>query len=231
MPLLQFQDPEVTRVLLIRHARTALNTADKIAGDKNTPIDEIGEQQAITLARRLAREFQVTALYVSPYKRALQTASAIKNELKLEIIQDDDLVELGFGKLGDLSFEEIAAYDPDLHARLKKFVLAPPDTTLQRPAIPGGEPLNAVRDRVLRFTKRITEKHKGQTVAVVTHGGLIRIAMTVFGGGDLSKRIVYWADNASITIVDFFNGNPTFRLFNDKSHLKESYSYGKPKFI
>ncbi len=231
MPEFLPQDPEVTRVLLLRHARTALNTADKIAGDKNTPIDAIGQMQAERLAQRISEDFVVHALYVSPYLRALQTAASISQRIRITPIQDEDIIELGFGDLGDMNLNEIAQWDPSLHARLIEFVNAPPDTTLQRPQIPGGEPLNLAKERVMRFTNKILADHKGQTVAVVTHGGFIRIAMTVYGGGDLSKRIVYWADNASITIVDFCNGNPTFRLFNDKSHLDEVYSFGKPKFI
>jgi len=35
----------------------------------------------------------------------------------------------------------------------------------------------------------------------------------------------------SISIIDFYKGNPVIRLFNDNSHIKEDLVLGSPRWL
>jgi probable phosphoglycerate mutase len=85
----------VTEVWLVRHAdcyRDLVDTADP-------PLSALGRNQATRLAERVQR-MQPTAVYSSPYRRAMETAKAIRDdvrvdhrliEMALEVSEDESL--------------------------------------------------------------------------------------------------------------------------------------------
>ena len=64
---------EATRLVLVRHGRTASNAAGRIQGRADVPLDPTGLDEAHAVARAL-RRFGATALYTSPLSRAHETA-------------------------------------------------------------------------------------------------------------------------------------------------------------
>jgi len=89
----------VTEVWLVRHAdcyRDLVDTADP-------PLSALGRDQATRLAERV-RRMQPVAVYSSPYRRAIETAKAISDDVRV----DDRLIEMALdvNEDGSLDFRE-----------------------------------------------------------------------------------------------------------------------------
>ena len=147
------------RIYLIRHGRQ--NTP---LCNVNVPLAEEGRTQAKLLGERLKHE-TIDAVWSSDLIRAVETADIINETLGAERVIRPDLKEICFGDMEGLSDEMIAdKYEDFLRARSKME---------KDMAYPGGECAQDVLDRVLPVMKEITERDY-ETVAVVTHGGVIR---------------------------------------------------------
>src|SRR5690348_3937351 len=95
-----------TELVLVRHAESRGNVADRAAREKGAerleldvrdadmPLSELGEQQAAGLGHHLATvpaDQRPTAVFSSPYKRALDTATAAAKGAELsEHVQLDE---------------------------------------------------------------------------------------------------------------------------------------------
>ena len=79
---------------------------------------------------------------------------------------------------------------------------------------PGGETYGELRKRVCPALEAITAAHPDQTVAVVTHAGPIRAALSVWLG--MSDEAVFRIDQrlAAVNVVDWLDGVPLIRLVN-----------------
>lgn len=150
------------RLLLIRHAESTLGASGRFAGHRDPPLSPRGRRQALRLARRLRR---VDAFYSSDLTRCRQTAALIARGRPVTLSRS--LREMHFGRWEGLAYAECARRFPRLHAR---WVADPASFTP-----PGGEPLRHMARRVRRFARTVARRHPGATVALVTHGGPIRV--------------------------------------------------------
>lgn len=89
----------VTEVWLVRHADCYQNIEDA----DDPPLSLLGREQAQRLAQRV-RKAKPAAVYTSPYRRAMETARAITDNLRV----DQRLVEMALeiGEDGSLDFQE-----------------------------------------------------------------------------------------------------------------------------
>jgi len=220
-----------TRLLLIRHGQTIHNTQRLISGRSDIPINEIGHQQAKLMAERVKAEYAIDVLYASPLQRTMQTAEYVSQACNLTVIPNQDLIEYGFGDLSDTKAATLKETNPALHEQIVAWFESDFSDSPIRPNIPGSEPIEEFKNRIRAFTDLILEKHPGQLVAAVSHGGFIKSFLYYHTGGDFSRYIPFWVDNVSLSIVDFYRGNPVIRLFNDNSHIHETLEYGRPRLL
>jgi len=91
----------VTEVWLVRHA----DCYQRMVEVDDPPLSEVGRDQARRLAERV-KHIQPAAVYSSPYRRAMETARAITDEVRI----DPRLVEmpLEISEDGALEFKETA---------------------------------------------------------------------------------------------------------------------------
>ncbi len=158
-----------TTLFLIRHGQTDWNLAGKIQGHADIPLNATGKAQAQKVAQFLKKkQVSFAALYSSDLQRAHQTAQEIAAIFALEIILAADLREGHFGKMEGLTKQERA----DLYGLMKE------EEALEKA---GGEPRDKVVARVMNYLHGIVKKHKGQHVAVVTHGWLLHSFLTHLG--------------------------------------------------
>jgi probable phosphoglycerate mutase len=75
----------ITRILLVRHGQTEWNRVERFRGRADVPLNETGLAQAEATGRRIAAEWQPTAIYSSPLSRAVKTAEAIANHFALPV--------------------------------------------------------------------------------------------------------------------------------------------------
>ena len=67
----------VTTVYLARHGESDWNAANRFQGHSDRPLTELGREQAEALADALAVRRRSSAIYSSPLRRALDTATAV----------------------------------------------------------------------------------------------------------------------------------------------------------
>lgn len=151
-----------------------------------------GHEQAATLARHLSRE-KLDAVYASPMKRVQQTLGPLLGNGVPDPVVLHDLREVDFGDWTGLVWEEIQT-----HSGISAFDWL---TELERGTVPNAESGAALRARVEPCLQRILRDHAGQTVAVFSHGGVIRMLLGILLGLPLRETAQFEIDHASVTRV------------------------------
>jgi probable phosphoglycerate mutase len=164
----------VTRLVLLRHGRTAWNNEGRAQGHADVPLDAEGEAQAKAVAPVMAA-YEPAALWTSDLARARQTADCVAAETGLEPVPDARLREFDIGpNRTGLTVAEYAAAHPEEHAALLSGDWS---------AIPGRETHDDVIGRFLpALTSYAETLGKGETGIVVTHGAAMRVASAAFLG-------------------------------------------------
>ena len=196
------------RLLLARHGQSLWNQLRKFQGANDIGLSDLGRTQAAALGSVLRSGYRVTAAYVSPMQRALETARIALAETTIEIVPIEELRELSLGEWEGCTVDEIRGREGDPYLR---WVRAPVDCPP-----PGAEALHEVSDRVVRAIDRIAAAHpNGDDVLVVAHGGVISVYACYLLGCSLNSLWRLRVDNASLTVVE----PPRVVTLNDTSHL------------
>jgi len=149
--------PAGTRVLLVRHGQSTWNADARWQGQADPPLSALGEQQALDAARHVGA---IDALWSSDLERARRTAELIGDHLGLDARVDARLRERHAGEWQGCTRDEIEEQWPGYLA------------SGRRP--PGFETDDALLDRVLSALDELRHLHAGDSVLVVTHGGIVR---------------------------------------------------------
>ena len=170
---------EPVTLVIARHGRTADTERGVFAGrdGADLPLSAAGEADAARLATALDRLGTdgspvpgvppVQAVVASPMLRAQGTAKAVADGLGLGVVgTDEGWAEMRFGAWEGLTYAEIMRRDPQaLGAWWGDASIAPP----------GGESFDSLALRVLAARERAVAAHPGESVAVLTHGGPVRV--------------------------------------------------------
>ena len=191
----------MTRLLLIRHAEPDEDARGRCYGRLDVGLSPAGLASAGWLAESL-RAVELDAVYVSPRLRAVQTAAALGASPTV----DDRLRELDFGHFEGRTYDEIEREQPEF---FRSWMETP---TLVR--FPGGESYAELRERVAAAVGDIVAANDDKTVALVSHGGVIRAALAVALGLPDDRAFALALGYARISIVDVFDGTPIVRLVN-----------------
>ena len=198
------------KLLLIRHGTTKLHANDRFWGKTDIPLSDIGIEQARQLQSRLAAE-EISTFFASPLSRALATAEIIAAGHKAKITTCDELVECNFGYAEGLTFKEIEKLYPALATELASWKAV---------SFPGGETLEQLHERVKTFIKRLDTLQPNDTVAIVSHGGPLRLLVCLLLGIDIKHWQQIRVDRGSLSIVETYPQTAIITLLNDVSHLK-----------
>lgn len=157
----------ITRLCLVRHGETPWNTERRIQGQIDIGLNQHGLRQARAAGDYL-REESATALYSSDLARAWTTAHALADATGLKAQPVPELRERKYGLFEGLTYDEAKAAHPEVYAR---FDAREPDF-----AFPGGgESLLDLSRRVVSALSAIAQRHRGETVLLVTHGGVLDV--------------------------------------------------------
>jgi probable phosphoglycerate mutase len=150
-------------ILVARHADAEYETHHW--ADEGGSLTHAGRVQAHDLGRRLV-DRGVVHVWTSTYARAVQTAEIVASQLGVTVTTREGLREFSVG-----SFTGSRAEDP--FAETYAAWLA---GDLER-RLPGGETAAEMRRRMHHVLHEIAEKHPGETVLAVSHGGLMRLTL------------------------------------------------------
>jgi alpha-ribazole phosphatase len=192
-----------TRLVLVRHGEPDESMHGRCYGSLDVPLSAAGLRRAAAVGETL-RDHEVEAVYSSSLQRAFDTARAVASAHGLEAIPRDALRELDFGELEGMSHEEIASEHPELY----RFWMEDPSKV----RFPGGEALSDLRARVLPEVAGIRERHAGQAVAVVAHGGVVRVVLA--DALELPDTAFFRLDQpyGALSVVDWIEGVPVVRV-------------------
>lgn len=162
-------------IYMVRHGLTLSNKEKIYAGWSDEELSDEGIVQTKNLANRLEK-LNISAIYTSPIKRALQTAQIFGEFLKVPVILDKSLKEMKLGQWEGLSEKEIATLYPK---KWEMWNIKPVCLYLR-----GRESLISVQNRVLKVVNKIICKNR--ISLAVTHVALIRCLILFYKGLDLN---------------------------------------------
>lgn len=202
-----------TRLYFIRHGITEWNIDGRYQGSTDIELSETGKKQAKLLGERF-KNIDLDVVYASPLKRAYVTAEAVSNAKGVPIIKCDNFQEINFGEWEGHTSDELRGKYGTIY-----------DDFLKSPMtyeIPGEGSFKNAMNRGLAGVNEILEKHKGENIAIVSHGALLRVMMIGLLEFDNDMYFKTWLDNTSITVIDVYeDGRKMLMTLNDKAHLEK----------
>ncbi|HEX5127550.1 MAG TPA: histidine phosphatase family protein [Rhodocyclaceae bacterium] len=214
----------LTRLCLIRHGETDWNVEHRVQGSIDIPLNARGRQQAQAAAETLfsdAQQNAFAAIYCSDLRRAHETASIIASRLNLPAITDAHLRERNYGGLQGLTADEAEQRLPGVHPR---------NRGTRDPALvpPGGESLQDFARTVQTGFTAIAQRHPGQSVLVVSHGGVLDVAYRLATAMPLGAARDFTLANAALNWIGFdsaeTNKDKAWQLlaWDQRAHLESS---------
>jgi probable phosphoglycerate mutase len=198
-------------LLLVRHGQSTWNHEHRIQGQLDPPLSDEGRRQAARLGRRLAgRPF--SAFYSSDLGRAIETSTLIGEAVGIKPVPMPELREIFLGEWEGLRTEELAIRFPQAWASWTE----EPNWDL----VPGGEGFAGFEARVGAALDSIFERHHEGDVLVVTHGGVIQIALHRAVGRPGRGIFPFRIQNASVSVIEKRDGRVVVGGVNDVGHLE-----------
>ncbi len=202
-----------TRFCIVRHGETDWNVERRIQGHIDIPLNAVGRAQAEATAVGLAGHAFVAA-YSSDLVRAWQTAEAAARRIGLELKPDPGLRERHYGVFQGLTVAEAAQRLPAAHAR---YLVRDPHYDFEV-----GESLSHTAARVVAAIEALAASHPGQTVLLVSHGGVLDVCYRRATGRELSLPRDFPIPNAALNWIEV--GPVGWRLLTwaDRRHLEQT---------
>ena len=194
----------MTSIYLIRHGATD-DIGKRISGWlPGVHLNPVGVTQAAKLAVRISRA-GISAIYSSPLERTMETAHALAARFGLEVTQLPALGEVHFGDWTGRTFDELD--------RIREWRLFNSFRSSTRP--PGGELMLEVQRRIVSQLTELRQRHPHQTIAVLSHGDVIRAAVCHFLGIPLDLLLRFEISPASVTILRISAEEASILRIND----------------
>lgn len=174
-----------TTICLVRHGETDWNLQHRYQGRVDVPLNATGREQARRVAQAIGNDGW-DAIVSSPLSRSMETARAIADVAGMDrnrIEREPDLVERAYGEAEGLTLPE----------REERF----PERDW-----PGLEEWNDVATRSMLALEHIVDRHVGQRVLVICHGGVINAILSVVTKGEMGTGITVIINTARTILVN-----------------------------
>jgi alpha-ribazole phosphatase/probable phosphoglycerate mutase len=197
---------EVTRLWLIRHGQPQGEAQGRCYGRLDVGLSIEGRRQIARVAVRLAG-VPLGAVYCSPRRRAVESAHLIAAGHSLTPTPVEGLSELSFGDFEGLTYEEIERDYPSLY---QQWMESP--TGIQ---FPNGESFTTMQHRVLEAARVLRRRHQGESLAIVSHGGVNRILLA--DALEMSPARIFRIGQryAAANRIDYFDSEPLVETLNE----------------
>jgi broad specificity phosphatase PhoE len=162
----------VTTILLARHGETDWNRENRFQGNADPPLNAAGREQARALAEALSGE-PLAAVYTSPLRRAAETAEIVAAPHGLPVEPVDELREVDVGSWEGLTRADLERRQPE---RFHRWLVE------REQGWEDGETYEQMGGRVIPALLALAERHGGERILAITHGGPIRAAIAAAEG-------------------------------------------------
>lgn len=205
----------MTKVILIRHAETEANLNGIWNGVIDAPLTQRGNAQVAATAAHMAElvtDYPLDHFYVSPIGRARKTAAAIAQAINMQPMLEDDLREFDLGDWEGRSLKELGEVEDLWNTWRRDPHFAPPNA----------ESFYSFGQRSVQITQHLADRHEGETILIVTHGGVVAFALAKWLG-DLSEGDPFarWGPhNCAIALIEQqADGSWQEHFVNSVTHL------------
>ena len=197
---------KATRVYLIRHGQVVNHHEYRYNGHFDVDITDTGVEQMARLSEFLLGR-SISAVYSSDLQRARKGAEIIGRRLAIAPEPVKELRELHLGRWEGLTREEaIFKYPEDAHFSFKELATS---------KVKEGESLLELKGRVIPALSSIVERHKGEAVCIVAHGGVNRIILSEAMGLPIENFFRIEQDYGALNLIDCFDdGIKVVKLLN-----------------
>ena len=201
----------MTRIYLVRHAEAEGNAYRRIHGQYDSRITPNGLRQVDALRTRF-QGIPIDACYTSDLNRTCVTARAVYLPKGLELHCDRRFREVNLGRWEDIPFGWLERFEPE---RMTQFNKEP-----QLWSVKDSETFPEYTQRFLTALREAAEENDGKTIAVFTHGCVLRGVQYLLGGNEWPP----YCDNTAVSLLDYENGAFQIEYLNDRSHPSDEIS-------
>ncbi len=152
-------------LLVVRHGDAEYGHPS-VLSDEGGWLSAAGREQVRELADSL-RERNIARVYTSRLERAIESGQLVAEVLGVDVVAVEGLAEFSVGALAGRRHD-----DPELASVFKAWMHGD-----ERRFIPGGESGATVMRRYREALQGIADQHRGETVVVVSHGGVMSFVL------------------------------------------------------
>ncbi len=204
--------PIATRICIIRHGETDWNVEKRIQGHTDIPLNENGRAQALAMAFNAAHQ-RFQAIYSSDLARAQETARVLAQREGLEVKLLPQLRERHFGVFQGITAAQGAGLYPAAYAH---YVARDLEYDFET-----GESLRGFSDRVTDGIDWLLRHHSGQTIAAVSHSGVLDVVYRRATGRPLHTPRDFTIPNCALNWFHFDGLGWHLEAWGDRHHLHD----------
>jgi broad specificity phosphatase PhoE len=193
-----------TRLILLRHGEPDETVDGRCYGRLDPGLSQRGREQMRRAWLLLANQCP-SAIYSSPSRRAVESAALRPIDVPPPAV-DERLREIDFGAFEGLTYDEISVRYPQ---KYDHWMARPTDVVF-----PNGENFAAMSARVAQAIEEIRQKHAGETVVTVSHGGPNRVALAQALELDPSHIFRLAQTYGCVNVIDYTGGDAVVLLMN-----------------
>ena len=203
--------PQITRICFVRHGETDWNVEKRIQGHTDIQLNDKGRAQALAMAFNAAH-VSFKAIYSSDLVRAVDTATALAEREGQEIRLLAQLRERNFGIFQGITAAEGEQRYPEAY---KRYTARDPHYDFET-----GESMLDFAARVAEAVDWMVRHHTGQTIAAVTHGGVLDILFRKATGRPLHTPRDFKIPNCGLNWFHFDGHGWRLESWGDRHHLE-----------
>lgn len=204
----------MTRLILIRHGESKANRTSIFSGYTDVELEEKGRMQAQKTAKYVTGNYQIDKVYASDLKRAFETGRAVADLLGMQVIPEKGMREVNGGAWEAVEFAELKVRYKEAYGLWLE--------DIGRCRCTGGESIAELGQRIWATLTRIASENDGKTVVVATHATPIRVMQSLVQTGGLEKmKDIPWVSNASVSELEYNNGQWNFVKIGYDGHMEE----------
>ena len=205
-------NPIQTRICFIRHGETNWNVEKRIQGHTDIELNETGRSQALAMAFNAAHH-RFHAIYSSDLARARETAQVLAQREEHEVKLLPQLRERHYGIFQGITAAQGAERHPAAYAH---YIARDLDYDFEV-----GESLRGFAERVAAGVDWLVRHHSGQTIAAVSHAGVLDILYRRATGRPLHTPRDFKIPNCALNWFHFDGQGWHLEAWADRHHLSE----------